>query len=165
MSLKTIVTISKTSQVSTADAPFWGEKKRKFRCKRKKRDWHLDFLCNWLWHHLAEKVVALLHLHIQLCHTFLDDRKYSPGLWIMGWWIKCCFSCFSFPPSASSSRFLTPVRPSTHWTVGYKDKGLIFRPKLSEDLEARRRSLEKSCMERSQMKRPAACGALGQGWQ
>ena len=30
-------------------------------------------------------------------------------------------SSFSFPPFASSSRFPTPVRPSTRWTAGYKE--------------------------------------------
>ena len=32
-------------------------------------------------------------------------------------------SSFSFPPFASSSRFLTPVHPSTRWTADYKGDG------------------------------------------
>ena len=42
--------------------------------QREIRKCHLNFFCDRLWHHLAEKVVALLHLTIQLCHALLMDN-------------------------------------------------------------------------------------------
>ena len=113
MSLKTMVTISKTSQVSTAEAPFWT--KKSFFCQRT-RGCHLDLLRDRLGHHLTEKVVALLHLYVKLCHALLCDNIASK-------YILNSLFCL-LPPSTWFSRFPTQARPSTRRTVGCKKRGI-----------------------------------------
>ena len=113
MSLKTMVTISKTSQVSTAEAPFWT--KKSFFCQRT-RGCHLDLLGDRLGHHLTEEVVALLHLYVKLCHALLCKNIGSKYILLFLFWF--------LPPSTWSSRFPTPARPSTRRTVGCKERGM-----------------------------------------
>ena len=67
-------------------------------CERKT---HLYFLGHRLWHHLAEKVVALLHLIIQLCHTLLMDNINGRNQIIIFFLPSICF-VFSFSDSSAS---------------------------------------------------------------
>ena len=113
MSLKTMVTISKTSQVSTAEAPFWT--KKSFFCQRT-RGCHLDLLGDGLGHHLTEKVVALLHLYVKLCHALLCKNSASKYILHFLFWF--------LPPSTWFSRFPTRARPSTRRTAGCKKSGM-----------------------------------------
>ena len=102
MSLKTMVTISKTSQVSTAEAPFWT--KKSFFCQRT-RGCHLDLLGDGLGHHLTEKVVALLHLYVKLCHALLCKNIASKYILHFLFWFYFLASInlvFSFSDSSAS---------------------------------------------------------------
>ena len=51
-------------------------RRKVFFCQRT-RGCHLDLLGDWLGHHLTEKVVALLHLYVKLCHALLWQNIVS----------------------------------------------------------------------------------------